>query len=426
MERQITLQAIIWMENTEEPLKRLFHQQFSKMVAVISKTYGLHHIEIAEDIVSDTFLLAIEDWARKGVPQNPAGWLYLVAKRKTLHYFKRNQLFENKLAPEIKREAELASNQLPDLNFSDKNIQDSQLKMLFTICNPAIASEAQIGLALRVLCGFGIEEIADAFLTTKETINKRLVRARSKLRNENLQMDLPGPQELTSRLANVLHIIYLLFNEGYFSKWHNQLLRTECCMEALRLGRLLIDYPPTDLPTTNALMALMCFHGSRLNARMHSPDAFVLYDQQDEKRWDQSLIRQGAEFLSHAAKGPEISSYHLEARIAFWHCNKSTSRIKWLEILELYNLLMTLNHSPMVALNRLYALYKVQGVAVALNEAKALPHMNNLFYHILLGELNSQEHPMDSRWHFEQAFQLATTRTEQDHIQRKMDLLSQK
>lgn len=412
------------MENTQEPLKRLFHQQFSKMVAVISKTYGLQHIEIAEDIVSDTFLLAIEDWARKGIPANPAAWLYLVAKRKTLHYFKRNKLFDEKLAPAIKHQLEESSYQLPELNFSEQNIQDSQLRMLLTICNPVVASEAQIGLALRILCGFGIEEIADAFLTTKETINKRLVRARSKLRSENLQLDLPGPDEIANRLDNVLHIIYLLFNEGYYSKTQNQHLKKECCMEALRLCSLLIAYPPTNLPKTNALMALMCFHASRLEARMGNKDAFVLYEQQDERRWDQALIRQGAEFLSHAAEGNEISSFHLEARIAFWHCNKSESTAKWWDILELYNQLMVMNHSPIVTLNRLYALYKVKGARVALIAARQLPPMNNQFYHILMGELNLEVQPAVAKSHFEKAYQMVGTRTEQDHIQARINLLA--
>lgn len=398
------------------------------MVAVISKSYGLLHIEIAEDIVSDTFLLAIEDWARKGVPPNPAAWLYVVAKRKTLHYFKRNKLFEEKLAPEIKRQeqAENSSNALPDLNFSDQNIQDSQLRMLFTICNPSIASEAQIGLALRVLCGFGIEEIADSFLTTKETINKRLVRARAKLRSEHLQQDLPDPREMASRLDNVLHIIYLLFNEGYYSASQSQHLCKASCIEALRLGSLLTDYPPTNLPKTNALMALMCFHGSRLDARMGKGDEYVLYECQDETLWDQSLIRQGGKFLSLAAKGSEISSYHLEARIAFWHCHKSTSRTKWLEILELYSQLMTLNHSPMVALNRLYALYKVEGAAAALDAAKEIPPMNNLFYHMLLGELNTQIHPQASRLHFEKAYRQTEVRSQQDYILTKISQLGAK
>ena len=181
------------------------------MVAVISKIFGLQHIEVAEDIVSETFLLAIETWEVKGIPANPTAWLYMVAKQKTLHHFKRSKLFDNKIVPALTSEKE-EDYEIAELDFSQQNIKDSQLQMLFAICNPAIASEAQIGLALRILCGFGIDEITEAFLSNKQTINKRLFRAKEKLRSEKVKMELPPENEIDKRLDNVLHIIYLLFN----------------------------------------------------------------------------------------------------------------------------------------------------------------------------------------------------------------------
>src|SRR5690606_12659990 len=158
-------------------LKQLFQQEFTKIVAVISKGFGLQHIEIAEDIVSETFLLATESWQAKGLPANPTAWLYTVAKQKTLSHFRRNKIFDDKVVPEI-HQNQIAVDYTDEFSFTQENIKDSQLKMLFAICTPAIASEAQIGLALRILCGFGIEEIAEAFLSNKETINKRLFRAK--------------------------------------------------------------------------------------------------------------------------------------------------------------------------------------------------------------------------------------------------------
>ena len=355
----------------QEPLKHLFQQEFSKMVAVISKRFGLQHIEIAEDIVSETFLLATETWKIKGMPVNPAAWLYTVAKQKTLSYFRRNKIFEDKVVPEINREQELEDN--PDtLNFSEQNIKDSQLQMLFAICTPEIASEAQIGLALRILCGFGIDEIAEAFLSNKETINKRLFRAKEKLRMEKVQLTLPSENEITKRLDNVLHIIYLLFSEGYYSRTQNQILRKDFCIEALRLSIMLTEYEKTNLPKTNALIALMCFHASRFDARQRDEGELVLYEQQDEALWDKALINQGIHFLNLSASGQELSTYHLEAKIAYRHCTKEDTVEKWEEILQLYNQLLMISYSPAAALNRTFALYKANGVEIALAEAEKL------------------------------------------------------
>src|ERR1700761_1476869 len=183
------------MEEQRESLKELFQHEFTRIVAVISKLYGLAHIQLAEDIVSETFLLAAETWGVKGIPANPAAWLYSVAKQKTLYYFRRDKIFQKKVLPAI-RQQELSADNFEELDFSQQNIKDMQLKMLFAICTPAIANEAQIGLALRILCGFGIEEIAETFFTNKETINKRLYRAKEKLRTEKVNIEFPDPGEL--------------------------------------------------------------------------------------------------------------------------------------------------------------------------------------------------------------------------------------
>ncbi len=243
---------------TEElaSLKHLFQKEFSRMVAVISRRFGLTHIEAAEDIVSETFLQAAENWGMKGMPPNPTAWLYAVAKQKALEQFRRQKIFENTVLPELQSREALEDDQL---NFSEEHIRDSQLQMMFAVCTPAIASEAQIALALRILCGFGIDEIAEAFFTSKETINKRLHRAKEKLRAEQVPMELPPEEEIDARLDTVLHIIYLLFSEGYYSKTQDQILRKDLCAEALRLGVMLTEYERTDLPKTNALVALMCF-----------------------------------------------------------------------------------------------------------------------------------------------------------------------
>lgn len=403
-------------------LKHLFQQEFTKMVAVISKRFGLQHIEIAEDIVSETFLLATETWATKGIPPNPAAWLYTVAKQKTLSYFRRNKIFEDKVIPELQRKQELQENPKP-LSFSQQNIKDSQLQMLFAICMPAIASEAQIGLALRILCGFGIDEIAEAFLSNKETINKRLFRAKEKLRSEKIQLEFPIENEIPKRLDNVLHIIYLLFSEGYYSKTQNQILRKDLCIEALRLGVMLTEYEKTNLPKTNALIALMCFHSSRFNARQGSEGEMILYEQQEEALWDKALISQGIHFLNRSARGEELSSYHIEARIAYCHCTKKDRPEKWEEILQLYNQLLMIRYSPGAALNRTFALYKANGAEVALKEAEKLKLEDSHFYFVLLGELYKNIDKKKAITCFKRSQTLAKTQAEQQLIQRKIDEL---
>ncbi len=408
------------MEKENRSLKDLFQQEFTKMVAVISKQFGLQHIELAEDIVSETFLLATETWGIKGVPENPTAWLYAVAKQKTLYHFRRSKIYEEKVKPALLESPEKNE----ETDFSTQNIRDSQLQMLFAICTPAIASEAQIGLALRILCGFGIDEIAEAFLSNKETINKRLFRAKEKLREENIRMELPSENEIAKRLDNVLHILYLLFTEGYYSKTQNEILRKDLCLEALRLCIMLTEYDRTNLPQTNALLALMCFHASRFNARQTSGDGFVLYEDQNEALWDQALIRQGIYFLDRSARGEEVSSYHLEARIAHWHCMKEDTVEKWNDILQLYDQLLTINYSPSVALNRTFALYKVHGAKVALHEAEQLQLENNHFYFILLGELYKSIDAEKALRNFERAWSLAKTETERHDIQQKIDNLT--
>lgn len=395
------------------------------MVAVLCKKYGLSHIEFAEDVVSETFLKATEVWAAKGVPENPTGWLYVVAKRKVLQHFRREKVFEDKVSPELTLKR-MQDQDLSEPDFSLQNIQDSQLQMFFAVCHPALASEAQIGLALRTLCGFGIDEIAEAFLATKATINKRLYRARKKLQEENVKMEMPSKNKIPDRLDNVLRIIYLLFNEGYYSKTQNQTLSKDLCLEAMRLGLILTRHEETNLPKTNALVALICFHSSRFDARQTNDSdlsGMILYDQQNTALWDKALIRQGMSFLERSASGKQISSYHLEARIAYWHCFKEDTQEKWEEILQLYNQLMEINYSPTVILNRIYALYKVKGTRAAIVEAEKLGFEENHFYYVLLGELYRENDVQKAKCHFQKALSLAKTKPEKQEIQKKINAL---
>lgn len=403
----------------QELIPHLFRTEYRKIVAVLTKLFGIEHIEIAEDMVSDTFLLAAETWGLKGLPQNPTAWLYTVAKNKALDFIRRNKIFTEKVAVALTKED--ASAPEIDIDLSNENINDSQLQMMFAICHPSIPAEAQIGLSLSLLCGFGVDEIADAFLSNKETIYKRLSRAKQKLRDEQIRIELPPKGEISRRLQSVLKTIYLLFSEGYYSTSQNTTLRKELCVEAMRLNLMLVDHKQTNTPDANALLSLMCFHSSRFEARTNENGELVLYEDQDEKLWNQELIDKGTYYLYMATKDKVISKYHIEAAIAYWHTHKSDTHEKWESILQLYNKLLLMEYSPVAALNRTYALSKANGKEEAIVEAEKLNLVNDHLYHSLLANLYTGVNDEKVLHHLKTALSLAKTDADKKLITRRIE-----
>jgi RNA polymerase sigma factor (sigma-70 family) len=403
-------------------LPKLFRTEYQKIVSVLCSLFGIRHIEIAEDIVSDTFLSAAEHWNTKGVPENPTAWLYTVAKNKTKNYLKHNNIFEQKLMPDLKAGADQSEE--IELDLSTKNIADSQLAMIFTVCNPVISGDAQIALALNLLCGFGIQEIADAFLTNKEVIYKRINRAKEKLKEANIRIEQPSLAAIDQRLETVLTTLYLLFSEGYYSTSQDTMLRKDLCAEAMRLTYLLVENPATNKPAVNALLALMCFHSSRFDARLNEKGEAILYEDQDENLWDKELIATGEYFLNQAASGNTLTKYHLEAGIAYWHTQKADTPQKWESILELYNSLLILEYSPIAALNRTYALAKTKGKQAAITEAEKLDLSDNQFYYSLLGTLYTDIDNSIALAHFKTALSLATSPVDKATITANIERLS--
>ncbi len=408
----------------QELIPHLFRTEYRKIVSVLCKRFGFDQIETAEDIVSETFLAAAQTWGMEKIPPNPTAWLYNVAKNKAKNFLQHHSIFKNKVIPEVKNTSPEAGEN--EIDLSPQNINDSQLQMMFAICHPSIPAEAQIGLSLRILCGFGIDEIADAFLTNKETINKRLYRAKEKLREEKIEIELPDSFQIEERLEPVLATIYLLFSEGYYSVSQNQMLRKELCFEAMRLCTMLVENKFTNKPEANALLSLMCFHASRFDARTNKNGEAVLYDEQDTNLWNSDLISKGGYFLNCAASGTKISKYHLEAAIAYWGTQKLDTKEKWENILQLYNRLLQIEYSPIVALNRTYALSKANGKKEAITEAEKLNLVNNHFYFTLLGELYKDIDNKIAKQNFQKAFSLAKTQTDKQTIQKKIDSLSSK
>jgi len=383
----------------------LFRTEYSKIVAVLCKLFGIEYMSTAEDIASDTFLLAAETWGLKGLPQNPTAWLYKVSKNKAIDFLRRNKIFAEKIVPAITYTQ--ATITAPEIDLSAQNITDSQLQMMFAICHPCITAEAQIGLSLNILCGFGAEEIADAFLSNKETIYKRLSRAKEKLQAEKVKIEMPGAAEINQRLETVLTTLYLLFSEGYYSTSQNTTLRQELCVEAMRLNLMLAQNEQTNTPAANALLSLMCFHASRFEARINQQGEIVLYEDQDENLWNAELIEKGKYYLNHAAQGNQITKYHLEAAIAYWHTQKKDTHEKWESILQLYNKLLQVEYSPIAALNRTYALSKANGKEQAIIEAEKLQLSGNHLYHSLLGNLYTTVDNTKALQHFQTALSLA-------------------
>ncbi|MCF2490844.1 RNA polymerase sigma factor [Dyadobacter sp. CY347] len=399
-------------------IPHLFRTEYRKIVSVLCRHFGFREIEVAEDIASETFQAAMQAWGLEGLPPNPAGWLYNTAKNKAKNHLHRESVFRHKIAQELQNTTQQSDSAEVDLSL--QNINDSQLQMMFAVCHPSVSHESQIGLSLRILCGFGIDEIASAFMTNKDVINKRLFRAKEKLREAKVAIEMPPASAIEARLEPVLKTIYLLFNEGYYSASQNNTLRKDLCLEAIRLCTMLIEHSETNKPKVNALLALMCFHASRFDARINDNGSAVLYDEQDSSLWNRDLISKGGYFLRMAGQGNELSKYHLEAGIAAWHTQQSDTAEKWEGILHLYNQLLQREYSPVAALNRTYAVAKVRGKEAAIAEAEKLQIPENHFYFALLGTLYTDIDDQKAMLHWQTSLSLAKTDSDKEAIRKKL------
>lgn len=396
------------------------------MKSVLMRIFGSQNIELIEDAVQDALVRAVEQWGIKSVPANPTAWLIEVAKNRMYDVLRRKAK-SVAFAPEEDAQAIHDATPLPDEE-ANYFIKDEVLAMMFTCCHPSISVEAQITLILKILCGFSTAEIAKAFLTSEETIQKRLFRAKELFRSGKVEFVIPSAAELPDRLQGVLETIYLLFNEGYNSTHHDQLIRRDLMAEAYRLCDLLADHWQTCKPDVMALMALICFHAARTASRLDDAGNIVLLEHQDRSRWNHTLINEGIMNIAGAASGNTLSRFHLEAMIAYCHCAApSAEQTNWKRILELYDILIEMYPTPVAALNRAVVVAEVHGAERALGELQALAVQmfdNYYLYHALIGDmLRRIGRTTEAITYLQRALTLTQSPAEQRFLTQKLNML---
>ncbi|MGX1929215.1 RNA polymerase sigma factor [Flagellimonas sp. 2504JD4-2] len=361
-------------------IDHLFRQEHGKLIAVLTKTFGTSNIDLAEDVVQEAMVEALGKWTDNGIPDNPVGWIYKVAKYKAVNILNREK-YKREYASEVAHHLQSEWTLEPALNhiFTDKEIADDQLRMIFTCCHPVLSADSQIALTLKTLCGFNIPEIAQAFLTSESNINKRLVRARKTIKEANIPFEVPAGSQLEPRLSSVLETIYLLFNEGYNSTSDDSLIRKELCEEAIRLTEIIIQNPSINSSNAHALLALMLFNTARFNSRLDELSNTISLEHQDRSKWDQAMIKKGLTHLAFAAEQKEISIYHLLATISAQHCTAATfESTDWKGILSLYDMLLEIDDSPIIQLNRIIVLSKISGAKAAIEQLKRIENHSSL------------------------------------------------
>lgn len=414
-------------ENIKPTIDNLFRHEAGKLVSVLTRIFGPHNLELAEDVVQDTLIKAMENWKINGIPQNPTAWIFTAARNKALDVIRRERYqkeFAAEVSPLLKSEYSIGETIRQFVN--ENEIEDEQLRMMFVCCHPSITEEGQIALILKTLCGFSISEIAKAFITNEETISKRIYRARQQFREEKIAFVIPSSEEIQPRLESVLIAIYLIFNEGYNSTHHDSLIRDELVEESLRLCKMVIDHSLTRQPESLALMALLCFQAARLYGRVDVNGNLLLLKQQDRSLWNKELIQQGVIYLRQASDGNSVSSYHMEAAIAYEHCSaKSFEETNWKTILQLYDWLYQRKNDAVIALNRLIVFGLVYGPEEALQESDQIKDKgvlrNYYLYPATLGEWHTQLGNKEKALHyFEEANQLTASKTEKNLLQQKI------
>ena len=406
-------------------IEHLFRHESAKMIATLTRIFGIEHLSLAEDVVQEALSRALETWPYRGIPEKPSAWIMRASRNLALDVIRRQKSFRAKEA-EIAQLMERDGSADETATFSEHEIADDRLRMMFVCCHPVIPSEAQVALALKTLCGFSVAEISHAFLTTEAAIAKRLTRAKQRIEEARVPFEIPTGDELARRLDSVLQSLYLLFNEGYKASSGEKLVRGELCEEAIRLTELLAQHPAGNHPKTHALLALMLFNAARLAAREDDQGNLLRLEEQDRTRWDQAMIARGMSHLRESAAGGVVSEYHLQAGIAACHATaKDYQSTDWARILSLYDRLMEFDDSPVVALNRAVAVANVHGAKTGLEAVRAIRDGKKLdSYYLLYAVIGELEMRLNNReaavQEFRKAFELAETKSERAFLLKRL------
>ncbi len=410
-----------------EPAEHLFRHEAGRLVAALTRVFGVHNLALAEDVVQDALCRALEVWKFRGTPDDPSAWLLATAKRRALDVLRRERN-ARKFDPELgwMLESEWTLTPAVEEALGPAAITDDQLRMMFSCCDPRLKEEAQVGLILHLLCGFSIGEVAAAFLDTRTATQRRLARAKQVLGKSGKLFSLSEAAPLRERLPAVRRALYLLFNQGYHGASAEAVVQRDLCQEAMRLSALLVEHPLAGDPSTQALAALMCLHAARLPARLNAAGELTGLFDQDRSLWDAGLIGEGQRLLELSARGSELSEFHLEAAIAAVHADaRRVEETCWPEIVILYDRLMQMHASPVVALNRAIALGQSEGAERGLAAIAAIEDRERLseypFYFAALGELERQCGRLDqAREYLKSAIVVARSPMERRYLQSRM------
>jgi RNA polymerase sigma factor (sigma-70 family) len=406
-------------------VEHLFRHEGAKMVAILTRIFGIEHLNLAEDVVQEALARALQTWPFYGVPKNPSAWIMRASRNLALDVVRRRKVFQNK-QEEIIRQMDRDGATPDEAIFSEDEISDDRLRLMFVCCHPAIPAEAQVSLALKTLCGFSAGEIGHAFLTTEAAIAKRLTRAKQKINQARIPFEIPAGRELKQRLDSVLQSLYLLFNEGYKASSGENLVREELCEEAIRLAELLVVHPSGNQPKTHALLALMLLNAARNPTRLDKEGNLLRLQEQDRTRWDKSMIARGMFHFAQSAAGDELSEYHLQAGIAACHCAaKDYESTDWQKILALYDRLIEFDRSPVVALNRAVAIANIRGPEAGLRAVRGVRDLGKLrSYYLLyavLGEFEMRSGNLQAAAEqFRKSFELAETKSERAFLLKRL------
>jgi RNA polymerase sigma-70 factor (ECF subfamily) len=396
------------------------------MVSALTRIFGVHNLALAEDVVQDAFCRALEIWRTRGLPDNPSAWLMAAAKNRAVDLVRRERRARS-FAPEMGRLllTEWTLGSLVEEAFSPSVIRDEQLRMMFSCCHPRLPEEAQLALILNILCGFAADEIASVFLTGRAAVEKRISRGKKMLASSKTLFDL-GDAEFSERLSTVRRALYLLFNEGYHGASSEAAIRAPLCDEAIRLTALLAEHAPAATPETFALAALLRLHAARLPARLDEAGDLSALADQDRSRWDPRLISEGLAFFERSAAGSELSAYHVEAAIAAVHASaRRLEETDWQTIVSLYDRLMAIAPSPVIALNRAIAIAERDGPERGLEEIGKIADRGRLaaypFLAASFGELELRRGDCHAASeHFRTALRLARNGEERRFLEKRL------